>query len=402
MDKITFCIPTKNNLEYLKLCIPSIRKNAFRKDHDIIVFVDADEDGSTLRWLTDNKEYYDLIVDVNPSLGEKLFGIGEAYDYCINKSTTEIFMIFHADMVLGKDADLHAFNALEKKTVVCATRIEPPLHPTAGEKIIRNFGIWPAEFKLELFNEYVEDQLKETRVTDGIFAPWMMYKEEYLSNIGGHDKRLKSAREDSDVFNRLLLAGFEFRQVWNSLVYHFTGRGGQFQHGQVSGAKSAEWRALMNNSTREFIRKWGSNVKHTPMMRPQVPAVYEKYFYIENCNDQLLEMLEPWATVIYSDLKDYDPYILKEQSNTSYLLAEKLKTLKDFVQQDYEDDTTLIHIDGETFNTQDYNFVQMLNEIIEQATVTSNGSAVVGTYKLGTIKVGIQDPQDIKHTLIKN
>ena len=45
MDKITFCIPSKNNCRYLKACIPSIRKNAYRKDHDIIVFVDADEDG---------------------------------------------------------------------------------------------------------------------------------------------------------------------------------------------------------------------------------------------------------------------------------------------------------------------------------------------------------------------
>jgi len=35
MPKISFCIPSKNNLRYLKTCISSIRENACRKDHDI-------------------------------------------------------------------------------------------------------------------------------------------------------------------------------------------------------------------------------------------------------------------------------------------------------------------------------------------------------------------------------
>ena len=50
MEKITFCIPSKNNCRYLKACIPSIRKNSYRKDHDIIVFVDEDNDG-TVEWV---------------------------------------------------------------------------------------------------------------------------------------------------------------------------------------------------------------------------------------------------------------------------------------------------------------------------------------------------------------
>ena len=36
----------------------------------------------------------------------------------------------------------------------------------------------------------------------------LMYKDEFLS-IGGHDSRFASAREDSDVFNRLVLGKFE-------------------------------------------------------------------------------------------------------------------------------------------------------------------------------------------------
>ena len=166
MEKITFCIPSKSNLRYLKTCIPSIRKNAYRDDHEIIVFVDSDEDG-TLEWLEQVKEEYNIKYYVNPKLGKELYGIGKAYDYCIEKSTTDIFMIFHADMMLGKNADLNAYKQLKTKSVVCATRVEPPLHPNGGEKILLDFGMWPEEFKKKEFDTYVNEHLEDTKVTEG-------------------------------------------------------------------------------------------------------------------------------------------------------------------------------------------------------------------------------------------
>ena len=146
IPKITFCIPSKNNRRYLEACIPSIRKNASRDDHDIIVFVDADNDG-TVDWLKSVELKYNLKYIVNDTDG--LYGIGKAYDKCIEESTTDIFMIFHADMMLGKDADLEAFIHLEKKKVVCSTRIEPPLHPEGPEKIVLDFGMWPEPINTE-------------------------------------------------------------------------------------------------------------------------------------------------------------------------------------------------------------------------------------------------------------
>ena len=259
MKKITFCIPSKSNLRYLKTCIPSIRENASRNDHEIIIFIDSDEDG-TIEWLEQVKDEYNLRYFVNPNLGKSLFGIGKAYDYCVEQSTTDIFMIFHADMMLGKDADLKAFEHLKPQTVVCATRIEPPLHPNGGEKILLDFGMWPEEFKKGEFNQYVEQHLEDDKITNGIFAPWMMYKADFVA-LGGHDPILHSCREDSDVFNRMKLAGYKFIQPWNSLVYHLTGRGAGSFDGDPE--RHAKWKADMDRSTMEFIRKWGSNVNHT-------------------------------------------------------------------------------------------------------------------------------------------
>ena len=392
MEKITFCIPSKNNLRYLKTCIKSIRKNASRPDHEIIVFVDSDNDG-TVDWLVENSDKYNVDYFVNPKLGKELYGIGKAYDRCIELSTTDIFMIFHADMILGKDADYNAFNQLQKKTVVCSTRIEPPLHPNAGEKILMDFGVWPEEFKEEAFNEFVVRENKSSQVTEGIFAPWMMYKEDYLT-LGGHDPILKSAREDSDIFNRMLLAGFNFVQPWASLVYHFTGRGGQFQHGSVGQKKDEDWQQLMNNSTREFIRKWGSNVKHTSLMKPIVSPKYNIGFAVKHCNLQLLDALEPWCDRIYIDDEMgvlFASYYEYEHKRTSYDLHKRVLTLGFQNPEEYDDIT--VEVDGKTFNNDDFQLIQLLPDILKE-------QGQPGKFKLGNLVIKVTRLTEVQEALI--
>jgi len=352
MEKITFCIPSKSNLSYLKTCIPSIRDNASRNDHDIIVFVDSDEDG-TVKWLKEVKSKYNLKYYVNPKLGEKLYGIGKAYDFCIEKSTTDIFMIFHADMMLGKNADINAYRYLNPNSVVCSTRIEPPLHPNGGEKILLDFGMYPEEFKEEEFNQYVENHLEDTKITEGIFAPWMMHKKDFLEILGGHDPVMHSCREDSDLFNRMLLAGFEFIQPWNSLVYHLTGRGAGSFDGDPE--RHEKWKKDMNNSTLEFIRKWGTNVNHTPLMKPIVSPVYNKCVNIINSSPQLQEALQPW----FNGGRDI-----------------------------------IVEVDGNNFLEQDFNIIQQLPLIIQD-------SGEIGEFKLGNLKITINNLTSIENTLIK-
>ena len=399
MEKITFCIPSKNNCRYLKACIPSIRKNAHRKDHDIIVFVDADEDG-TVEWLESVRDKYNIEFIVNGT-GE-LYGIGKAYDKCIEESTTDIFMIFHADMMLAKDADLEAFKYLDRKKVVCATRIEPPLHPENGEKIIRDFGMWPEPdveegWKEKAFDEYVEEAKVEykDKTTNGCFAPWMMYKDEFLG-IGGHDPRFASAREDSDVFNRLVLDGFELIQSWQSFVYHLTARGGQFQHGKLTkehSQKSEEWQKLMNNSTREFFRKWGSSVNHTALMMPIVSPKYDIGFVVENCNENLLEALEPWCSTIYIG-HDFDAkhYIDREQPNTTDNLTEKIHSLHAKKQNDI-----VVKFDGRRVNQQNFNYIAQLSQIL-----ANDEELEVGSFGLDIFKITINKLKTYEKELIKN
>jgi glycosyltransferase involved in cell wall biosynthesis len=398
IPKITFCIPSKSNLRYLKTCIPSIRENAHRKDHHIIVFVDQDEDG-TVEWLKKVADDYNLIYYVNPHLGKKLYGIGMAYDYCIEKSLTDVFMIFHADMMLGIDADLHAYTRLSPKSVVCSTRVEPPLHPNAGEKILMDFGIWPEDYKKEEFNKFVETQLHESKVSEGIFAPWMMYKSEYLEILGGHDPKLKSAREDSDVFNRMLLAGFSFIQPWNSLVYHLTGRGGQFQHGEVTkehSQKSLEWQQLMQDSTLEYIRKWGTQVLHTSLMKPIVLPKYNIALVVVGCNLLTLKQLEPWCDRIYIEDEMrvlYSYYWDQMHNRTEYDLSKRVLTLENNSPESEND--IILYLDGRNMSSKTFevatNIPYILQSVPELGTYTVEGLKLVvnnlDTYEKDYIKV---------------
>lgn len=388
MDKITFCIPSKDNLRYLKTCIPSIRKNAFRDDHDIIIFVDEDNDG-TIEWLEQVKDQYNLKYYVNPTLGEKLYGIGKAYDYCVDKSNTDIFMIFHADMMLGKHADKKAFDLLKPKTVVCSTRVEPPLHPNAGEKILMDFGIWPEEFKENEFDEYVEKHINDDKVTEGIFAPWMMYKDEFQA-IGGHDPRMHSCREDSDVFNRLLLDNFTFQQPWNSLVYHLTGRGA----GSFSGdeKRHEEWKKQMNNSTKEFIRKWGSNIEHTSLMKPIVTPVYKKKLILVNANENILSVLEPWFTEIAVDI-DINKWVEVNNKDSYFDLSKRVYKHDNNSQGAWDD--IFITLDSSKFTQQDYNHIMLLNKII-----TDSGEAN-SVFQLGNLTIKINQLKNYQNELIK-
>jgi len=404
MEKITFCIPSKNNRRYLEACIPSIRKNSYRKDHDIIVFVDEDNDG-TVEWLESVKDTYNLRYLTNNT--GKLYGIGKAYDKCIEESNTNVFMIFHADMMLGKDADKIAYRELAHgqyidpmKRVVCATRIEPPLHPENGEKIIKDFGMWPEKdveegWLEEDFDKYVEEAKIEfkNKTTNGCFAPWMMLRDDFMS-IGGHDPRFASAREDSDVFNRLHLGGFELIQSWQSFVYHLTARGGQFQHGKITkdeSQKSEEWKKLMNNSTREFFRKWGTTVLHDNLLKPIVPPKYDIGFVVTDCDEQMLETLEPWCSTIYVDTYAQD-YIDREQSNTADDLNKKIYSIDVEKNNDIE-----VIFDGTKLTNESFQYITQLSQIL-----ANDKELEVGSFELDIFKININRVKTYENNLIIN
>ena len=317
--RITYCIPTKNNLRYLKNSINSIRENS-SNEYDIVVFVDADNDG-TIDWLKENGIRYSVNETDEPK------GIAYGYNRCIEMAETPIVCMFHADMYMGKGFDTGILKYLKPLSVVSGTRIEPPLHPQGLEKIVKDFGMYPEDFKKEEFDNFVQQTItqKQNVTTKGIFAPWAVYKED-ITSIGMHDEYFHSYHEDSDIFNRFILNDYTILQSWEAYVYHLTCRGGQFQDGVDKVTTDPVFHKMKNNAFRNYVRKWGSFVKNDEYQYPIIPHKYNVKFDIQNANKQVLEFLEPWCSNINVDLplSEITEYINAEQPNTQIDLKNKI------------------------------------------------------------------------------
>ena len=222
-------------------------------------------------------------------------------------------------------------------------------------------------------------------ITEGIFAPWAFMKADF-QEIGGHDPLYApQSKEDSDIFNRLQLNGVQFVQTWAGYVYHMTCRGSRFNPTLTTpGQNSPEWEEQNVRSSRNFIRKWGHFVKHDALMKPIIPPKYDIGFIIHNCNDHLLNALEPWCNTVYTD-SPIDAYIWQEQPNTRFNLISRIHDI-DVAKHN----NILVTIDGKTFSQNDMNVIMELATIIQQ---TND----VGEFELGNLKIQIDRLTTFEH-----
>ena len=379
---ISFIQPSRNNLKYLKWSYNSIRKNLGYR-HEICWGDDASTDG-TWEWMQEIAEK-DKNVKIHRNEGPERLGHTILYDTLVKMATTDIVMIYHADMYACPEMDEAVLKHLKRGKVVSATRIEPPLHPDGPEKILVDFGIEPEEFEEQKLMEGLEGDMEVSKgigkTTEGIFAPWAIYKDDFLA-IGGHDPLYApQSKEDSDIFNRFVLAGYETIQTWQGFVYHMTCRGSRFKDGAMrnpagqvfmKGRESSEWLAQNLRSTRNFIRKWGHMVNHDQFLKPVIPPKYDIGFVVENCDNNMLKELEPWCSDMYGDWVGHkgfgvNKYIEEEQPNTKFNLSNKLhshhtKPINDVV----------VRFDAQKLTPQNFQIIIKMSELLTDSGEVGN------------------------------
>jgi glycosyltransferase involved in cell wall biosynthesis len=386
---ISFIQPSRNNLKYLKWSYEGIRKNA-GPEPTICVADDFSNDGT---W-----EWCQEMMQTDPNFkairneGPVRLGHTILYDRLINDvATTPIVGIYHADMYLCPGALESVLEHIKPLTVVSLTRIEPPLHPNGPEKLLMDFGIEPEQF-VELEDDLLHQipSLKQGKTTEGIFAPWFLFKEDFTS-IGGHDPLYApQSKEDSDIFNRFLLNGYNFIQTWDGFVYHMTCRGSRFNPTLTTpGQNSNEWEAQNIRSTRNFIRKWGHFVKHDKMMKPIVPHKYDVEFEVSNCDLKMIEALEPWCDRMSVDCSQdvINQYIQSEQPNTKFDLSKKFNM--------NEKSDIIVEFNAQRMTNHSFQFIQSLSEIFDFNNFDS------GEYEFDIFKVKVNQVKHYEAGLIK-
>ena len=375
---ISLIQPSRDNLKYLRWSYESVRKNA-GPDVEVCVADDFSNDG-TWEWCQERMK-----VDPNfkaiRNEGPTRLGHTILYDKLINEvATGDIVGIWHADMYMTPGTVEQIAANVKPGVVVSLTRIEPPLHPPGPEKVLMDFKTEPEDFnEKEFLDWYSKYQFTaKGKTTEGIFAPWFLLKSDFQA-VGGHDPLYApQSKEDSDIFNRFLLKGYSFIQLWEAAVYHMTCRGSRFNPTITQvGTNSSEWEAQNRKSSRNFIRKWGHMVMHDDYMKPIVPHKYDIGYIVSNCQPQILAALEPWCSVISSDTS-YADYLKQEQPNTKFDLMKRVKPWNAEMCNDI-----LVKFDARALDQAAFDILIQLPQIIAE-------SGEVGEFELSIFQIKIR------------
>ncbi len=96
MEKISFIIPSRDNLKYLKWAYEGLRKNC-SQEHQIVMADDASSD-DTWEWMVEEKKKNKNLM-IYRNFGPDRLGLTILYDYLAELAENDVIMFFHADYV---------------------------------------------------------------------------------------------------------------------------------------------------------------------------------------------------------------------------------------------------------------------------------------------------------------
>ncbi len=234
--KFSILIPSWNNLDYLKLCVHSIRKNS-AYSHQIIVHVNEGKDG-TLAWIENE-------ADINYTYSTENIGVCYSLNCARTMVKTDYIVYVNDDMYLCPDWDKYLLEEIKSighnKFFLSSTVIEPIA--SSNCVIEKNYGTSFSNFK----EEELLNQFKQLEFKDWTGATWPpnVLPTKLWDAVGGYSIEFSPGMySDPDFSNKLWRAGVRyFKGMSASRAYHF-------------GSKSVK-RAKLNKGYYQFINKWG-------------------------------------------------------------------------------------------------------------------------------------------------
>ena len=231
-------IPTFNNLNYLSLCLDSIRKNS-KFTHEIILHVNEGNDG-TLDFVKSNKIIHTYSADN--------IGLCSGVNLATKKATTEYILYSHDDMYFCPGWD-HVLNDEIKNINTTAFYL-------SGTMIEKNSGHIQLDCGDDYFN-FDEKKLLENYNKPAFFdhqgthwAPHLIHRY-YWNKIGGFSEEFNPGiGSDPDLNFKLWKNNVRiFKGLEKFRVYHF---------GSISLRKKND--LVRNKGAKSFLLKWGITV----------------------------------------------------------------------------------------------------------------------------------------------
>lgn len=373
--RISTLVGLKNNLDYSQKFY-----NRFREIYptEELCFVSYGSNDGTHEWLDslndENLKYY---------YSDKKKTFSDTFNKCAEIATKEFIVFCHNDIVMVEGWLENIDKHLDRGVVVSYTTIEPPIfssHERPG-KIVKDFGLEFDEVNYEELNKFSKEiQTKyQNQTSDGSAFFMAQHRATYLA-IGGMDNLYNPMFcEDDDILFRLHLLGMKMIVSLDSIVYHFVSKTSRF-----SEEHKENTRIIEHNSNLNRIRKWGIN-SLTKNKRS-----YDIGLIVKNCNESILQFLEPYVSTIYVDCNIMG-YIESEQKNTKINLSKKIKSINSVRENDI-----IINIDDVTkINDKDIRILRNLPDFIYESKITSPTS-----FKIENLTFNVKNLNTYEHKLV--
>ncbi len=230
-------IPTFNNLEYLKLCLNSLKKNS-QFNHEILVFINDGSDG-TLKFAKKEK--------INFIHSAKNLGLCYAVNRCAEIANYEYIVYAHDDMYFCPGWDVEFFNEIKKHIkdkdfFLSGTMIQPFdsfINLDCGTNI-NNFD------EKKLLNKFNSIKFNDFQGTT--WAPSLIPLKTWNKVNGFSEEYTYGLGSDPDFNMKLWNIGTRlFKGLGKCRVYHF---------GSLSLRKK-----VWNDGHKIFLLKWGITIK---------------------------------------------------------------------------------------------------------------------------------------------
>ena len=230
-------IPTFNNLNYLKLCLKSIKKNS-KYDHEIIIHINEGIDG-TIEFLKDK--------DYKISYSKKNSGVCVAFNEAVKKSTKEYIVLAHDDMYFCPNWD-----EVFKKELNNISNIDDFFLSGTMIQPFESYINFDCGKNIKEFNEEkLLQELPKIKFKDFQGTHWQpsLIPLKTWRKVGGFSEEFSPGLGSDPDFNfKLWNLGVRlFKGLGDCRVYHFS---------SLSLRKKA-W----NNGAKTFLLKWGISIK---------------------------------------------------------------------------------------------------------------------------------------------
>lgn len=315
MKQISFLINTSvNTLDHVKLLLKSLRENLFYPDHEILVFVDSDNEG-TVDFLREQKKNFKDLKIVTHKL-KPCVGYSRNNNLLVELAKHDVCSYLQSDMVISKYYDKNILEELEENCILSATRIEPPLHGLSETTITKDFGVDPNEFNWDEFIPFAELEKKD-KTLEYFFAPFTFYKNVWLE-VGGYDTRFRRSREDSDLLQRFIQKGVKIKQTFKANVYHFScvsSRGKNwFDPSNEKVQKRVEMQKIADGiEIRRFLQKWGNfNHGEAKLSKLDMDLVLAD---VGRLNPMFIVQMEPFFSRVWLETEEQKKAIVSIFSN---------------------------------------------------------------------------------------